>query len=90
MTVQTQTQFQKEIAELIVSSLNLEIDAEQIAPDDRLFYEGLGLDSIDALELSLVLSQTYGVTIRSDDERVQQIFGSLNALASFVEQNKSA
>ena len=88
MTVQTH--FEKEIAELIVSSLNLEIDADEIAPDDRLFYEGLGLDSIDALELSLVLSQTYGVSIRSDDERVQQIFGSLGALASFVEQNKTA
>ena len=85
-----QTQFQKEIAELIVSSLNLEIDAAEIAPDDQLFYEGLGLDSIDALELSLVLSQTYGVSIKSDDERVQQIFGSLGALASFVEQNKGA
>ena len=88
MTVQTQ--FEKEIAELIVSSLNLEIDAKEIAPDDQLFYEGLGLDSIDALELSLVLSQTYGVSIKSDDERVQQIFGSLGSLATFVEQNKTA
>lgn len=86
MTVKSR--FETEIAALIVTSLNLEINAEEIAPDDQLFYEGLGLDSIDALELSLVLSQKYGVTIRSDDERVQQIFSSLGALAAFVEQNR--
>lgn len=85
-----QTHFQKEIAELIVSSLNLEMAAEEISPDEQLFYDGLGLDSIDALELSLVLSQKYGVTIRSDDERIQQIFGSLGSLAAFVEQNKTS
>lgn len=86
MTVQTA--FQKEIAEVIVESLNLEIQADDIEPGERLFYEGLGLDSIDALELSLALSQKYGITIRSDDERVQAIFASLSALTDFVEQNR--
>lgn len=83
-----QTAFQKEIAEVIVESLNLEIQADEIEPGERLFYEGLGLDSIDALELSLALSQKYGITIRSDDERVQAIFASLSALTDFVEQNR--
>lgn len=83
-----QTRFQGEIANLIVTSLNLELKPEQIDPGERLFVDGLGLDSIDALELSLVLSQEYGIDIRSDDERISQIFGSLSALASFVEQNK--
>lgn len=83
-----QTESQREIADLIVTSLNLEIKAEEIDPNEQLFYEGLGLDSIDALELSLVLSQKYGITIRSDDERVQQIFASLGTLTEFVDQNR--
>lgn len=83
-----QTEFQREVAEVIVDSLNLEVKAEEIAPGERLFYEGLGLDSIDALELSLALSQKYGITIRSDDERIQAIFASLGALTEFVEQNR--
>lgn len=83
-----QTESQREIADLIVTSLNLEIKAEEIDPKEQLFYDGLGLDSIDALELSLVLSQKYGITIRSDDEKVQQIFASLGALAEFVDQNR--
>lgn len=85
-----QTESQREIADLIVTSLNLEIKAEEIDPKEELFYDGLGLDSIDALELSLVLSQKYGITIRSDDEKVQQIFASLSALAEFVDQNRQA
>lgn len=83
-----QTHFETEIADVIVTSLNLEIKPGEIVPGERLFIEGLGLDSIDALELSLVLSQQYGIEIRSDDERIEEIFGSLSALASFVEQNR--
>ena len=84
------TNFQHEIADLIVSSLNLEIKAEDIAPNEKLFNDGLGLDSIDALEISIVLSQKYGIEIRSDDERISQIFSSLGALASFIDENKRA
>lgn len=79
-----QTAFEKEVAELLVSSLQLETSASEIAPETPLFGEGLGLDSIDALELSLAISRTYGIELRSDDERVKKIFASLRALAAHV------
>lgn len=81
--------FQKEIAELIVESLNLEIEANTIAPDTPLFYEGLGLDSIDALELSLAISQRYGMTLSSDDPDNETIFASLASLAETIHQRKT-
>ncbi|MFC1674199.1 phosphopantetheine-binding protein [Pseudomonadota bacterium] len=79
----------KEIAELIVETLNLEDDPKDIDPVAPLFYEGLGLDSIDALELSLAISQRYGFQIRSDDPDNQKIFASLASLAETVEQRKT-
>jgi acyl carrier protein len=84
-----QTTLELEVAELIVDSLNLEdVQAEQIKPEEPLFREGLGLDSIDALELALAISSKYGFKLRSDDERNKEIFSSLRALASHVEQNR--
>ena len=61
-------ELQKEIAGLIVSSLNLDVSPEQIQPDDPLFGEGLGLDSIDILEVALVLSKRYGIQLKSDSD----------------------
>jgi acyl carrier protein len=78
---------EREIAELIVSTLGLEIAPDGIEPDAPLFGEGLGLDSIDALEISLEISKSYGIEIKAEDERNGQIFASLRALATFVEQN---
>jgi acyl carrier protein len=84
----TQTPLEAELAELIVETLKLnEVKPQQIEPEAPLFGEGLGLDSIDALELSLGLANRYGVQIRSDGEENQRIFASLRALASYVEQN---
>jgi len=78
-----------EIAELIVRELNLQdIDPQDIDPDARLFGEGLGLDSIDALELALAISKTYGVKIRSSDDRNVEIFSSLRSLADYVSENR--
>ena len=83
------TELQQEIAELIVSSLNLEdVSADEIELDAPLFNEGLGLDSIDALELSLEISQRYGCQIRSDDPEITDIFKSLRALAATVEKRR--
>lgn len=87
----TQTPAQAELATLLVEALNLEdISAEQIDPAQPLFGEGLGLDSIDALELSLAISKTYGFQLRSDNEDNRQIFGSLAALSEHVEQNRAS
>ncbi len=60
------TQFETEVAQLIVTTLNLKIDSATINPTEPLFGEGLGLDSIDALELALVIHQNYGYKLRSD------------------------
>ncbi len=77
-----------EVAELIVNSLNLEdITAEEIAPDAPLFRDGLGLDSIDALELSLGIKQKYGIQLRAEDENVNQIFTSLSTLTEHIQKN---
>ena len=74
-----------EIKELIISALSL----EDIGPNDidaaaPLFGEGLGLDSIDALELGLALQKRYGVTLSADSQETRQHFASVNALANFV------
>lgn len=81
--------FQVEIAELIIEALHLEdVSPEDIDPEEPLFGEGLGLDSIDALELSLEISQRYNYTIRSDDPEIQKIFGSLRTLTEAIEANR--
>ncbi len=81
--------FEKEVAQLIVETLNLEdVDAEQIDPQAPLFREGLGLDSIDALELALAISKKYGFKLQSDDKNNIDIFQSLRTLSRHVEQNR--
>ncbi len=77
------------LAKLIVSSLQLEIAPEQIEPEARLFGEGLGLDSIDALELALAISRTHGFELRSDDERNHRIFASLRTLSGHIEAHRT-
>jgi acyl carrier protein len=69
-----QSEFEQDIAQLIVESLNLEdISAADIDPDEALFGEGLGLDSIDALELALAITQKYAVQLKADDANVQEV-----------------
>lgn len=82
------TAFELEVAQLIVESLNLTVLPEDVEPDKPLFNEGLGLDSIDALELSLAISQNYGVKFRSDDENINQFFSSLRSLSEYIYENK--
>lgn len=69
---------------MIVSSLNLEVTAESIQPDAPLYGEGLGLDSIDVLEVALVISKKYGLQLRADSDDNTQIFSSLRSLAEHV------
>lgn len=80
---------ERKLAELIVESLHLEITAAEIDPEAPLFREGLGLDSIDALELSLAISRAYGFELKSDDEQNPRIFASLRALAAHVESHRT-
>ena len=85
-----QTDLQREVALLLVEALNLDTAAETIAPDAPLYGEGLGLDSIDILEVALVVSQRYGFQLRSDDEDNVRIFKSLASLADHIAANRQA
>ena len=80
----TQSPFEHEMAGLIVDTLQLELDASDIGPRDALFHDGLGLDSIDALELALAISKRFGVELKSDDARNGEVFASLRSLSTFV------
>ncbi len=80
---------EKELAQLIVTSLNLEIPADEIEPEAPLYGEGLGLDSIDILELSLAISKTYGVQLKSDDADNSKIFSSLRSLNDHIQQHRA-
>ncbi|HXS51217.1 MAG TPA: phosphopantetheine-binding protein [Usitatibacter sp.] len=79
----------EEVAELMVSALNLEVPASGIDPDAPLYKEGLGLDSIDILEVALVVSRRYGFKLREDDRDNLRIFGSLRSLASHVAERRT-
>ena len=79
-----------ELKVLLIEGLHLEdVTTEEIIPDEPLFGEGLGLDSIDALEIAVLLDRKYGVKITSEDDRNQEIFASLNSLAGFVAENRT-
>jgi len=78
-----------EIKGLIVESLMLEdLRPEEIVSEDPLFVEGLGLDSIDALEIAMALEQRYGVVIGEDPEENERIFASVRSLAGFVSETQ--
>lgn len=89
LNTRTQTAPEREVAELLVNALQLEVAADAIDPDMRLFGEGLGLDSIDALELALAITRAYGFELRSDDERNHQIFASLRSLTGHIEAHRT-
>jgi acyl carrier protein len=76
------------LARLIVETLNLDAAAATIDPHAPLFGEGLGLDSIDMLELALAVSQTYGVKLRADDAENDEIFRSLATLNQYIQQHR--
>ncbi len=80
---------EKELAQLIVTSLNLEVSADEIEPEAPLYGEGLGLDSIDILELSLAISKAYGVQLKSDDADNSKIFSSLRNLNQHIQQHRA-
>jgi acyl carrier protein len=81
--------FERELAELFVSSLNLEAAPADIDPAGPLYEDGLGLDSIDILEIALVVSKRYGLQLRSDDENNKRIFASLRNLAQHIQAHRT-
>ena len=90
MTSTTQSTAERELAELLVEALGLEdVEPASIDPEAPLFNAGLGLDSIDALELALAVGKRYGFQLRSDNEENKRIFASLRALSAHVEANRA-
>jgi acyl carrier protein len=89
MPLDIRTGTESEVAQLIVETLHLEVLPEDIVPTARLFGDGLGLDSIDALELALAISRRYGVELKSDDDRISTIFGSLRSLAGHIDLHRT-
>ena len=75
---------QRELAVLFVQALNLEVAPQDIDPDAPLYGEGLGLDSIDILEVALIVSKKYGVQLRADGQENHKIFRSLRHLADYI------
>jgi acyl carrier protein len=83
------TEQEHQLAKLIVETLNLEVSADEIDPDAPLYGEGLGLDSIDILEMALAISKTYGVQLKSEDENNRKIFASLRRLNEHLQQHRT-
>lgn len=80
---------QNEVAGLVVSALNLDITPDEIAPTAPLYGDGLGLDSIDILEVALVVSKRYGFQLRADDADNLHIFSSLDSLTRHIAEHRS-
>lgn len=89
-TDSSKTELEQELAQHIITALNLDISSKDINPLAPLYGdEGLGIDSIDVLEISLMLTKQYGVQLRSDDEKNAEIFASLRNLAKHIQQNRT-
>jgi acyl carrier protein len=77
------------LAETIVKTLNLEVAPTEIDPEAPIYGEGLGLDSIDILEISLAISKQYGFQLKSDDENNKTIYKSLRNLSAHIEKSRT-
>lgn len=80
---------EREVAQLFVDALNLDLTAEQIDPETSLFGDGLGLDSIDILEVALEISKRYGFQLRADDENNQRIYANLRSLTAHIAAHRT-
>ncbi|UTW03885.1 acyl carrier protein [Amphritea atlantica] len=82
---------QLEIKQMIIETLDLEdIEPDEIVDDEPLFVEGLGLDSIDALEIGLAVQKRYGIKLKADSDDTREHFASVNALAALIESQRVA
>lgn len=82
-------QEEAKLARLIIDTLNLELDLGDLEPETPLYGEGMGLDSIDILEVALAVSQQYGVTLHADDENNVEIFACIRSLSDYIQEHKS-
>jgi len=83
------TALEREIAGMIVSALNLEVAPEDIQPEAALYGDGLGLDSIDILEVALLVSKRFGVQLKADSEDNFRIFSSLRSLTTYIIEHRA-
>ncbi len=91
MNTSTHTALEQEVAQLVIDTLNLEdLQATDIPPQQPLFGDGLGLDSVDALELALALQKRYDIRIASDDKDARRHFATVASLAAFVASQQAA
>jgi acyl carrier protein len=89
MTTDTRATTEYEVAQLLIDALHLEMTAGEIGPEEPLFGEGLGLDSIDALEIALAISRTYGFELKSEEGRAHQVFASLRNLTGYIDTHRT-
>lgn len=83
------SEFEQEVGSMIIETLNLaDVAVDDIDPEQPLFQDGLGLDSIDALELSLAISRRYGVQIKTENTDVAQVFASMRSLSEYIQVNR--
>ena len=87
--MEQKTELEREVAQLIAQAVNLDEDAADLDPDAPLFHEGLGLDSIDVLEIALAISKAYGVKLRSDNKNNARIFSSLRSLSQHIQAHRT-
>jgi acyl carrier protein len=87
--LEVQAAQERELADMIVTTLNLETAADEIDPDAPLYKDGLGLDSIDILEIALAISKKYGFQMRSDDDNNVKIFSSLRNLNEHIQTQRT-
>lgn len=85
----TKLDLEGEVAQLIVETVNLDQSADSIDPEAPLFGKGLGLDSIDLLEIALAVTQKYGFQLRSDDPDNVRIFKSMRALSTHIAKHRT-
>lgn len=86
---ETQAELEREVARLMVSALNLEVEPESIEADSDLYGDGLGLDSIDILEIALVVSKQYGIQMKTEGDDNFHIFKSLRTLSAYIADKRT-
>ena len=86
---ETNAELEREVARLMVSALNLEVAPESIEADSDLYGDGLGLDSIDILEIALVVSKQYGIQMKTEGDDNFSIFKSLRSLSAYIAEKRT-
>jgi acyl carrier protein len=86
---ETNAELEREVAQLIVSALNLEVAPQNIEAESDLYGDGLGLDSIDILEIALVVSKQYGIQMKTEGDDSSLIFKSLRSLSAYIAEKRT-